>query len=102
MNNNDDKKNSKNSNLILLKFNKNEEIELTEEEIELKKKLNKIEDKFNSMEKVILSINNEQPDTLFNSDAFNILIGSIAITAAIRVIADYFDVDLSDIDNLLE
>lgn len=100
---NDDKK-SKNNNLILLQslLDEKKGPELNEKEQELKDKLIDIEDRLNSVENVILAVGKERDDSLFNSEAFSLLVGSIAISAAINVIAEYFDVNASDIDNLLE
>lgn len=98
-----DKKNSKNQNLILLESLKKEKsIVLSEEEVELKDKLLEIESKLESVEKIIVKMNQDKPDTMFDSETFTILVGSIAITAAISVVADYFNLDKDDLDKLLK
>ena len=100
---NDDDKKSKNKNIILLESLKKEcKIELTEEEQKLKEKLCNIENKLESVEKVILDINNTIPDTPFDSETFIMLVGSIAITAAINVVAEYFEIDKHEIEKFMK
>ena len=98
------KKNSKNNNLILLQSIKDEifeELLLNEEQEELKQKLLSIEKKLESVEKVVENISKFNRESIYNSNAFNMIVGSIAITAAIGTIAEYFGVKTEDIDNLL-
>ena len=98
-----DKKNSKNHTLILLESLKKEKtIVLSEKEIELEKKLLEIEDRFESLEYVITKMNQDKASTMFDSETFSILVGSIAITAAIGVVAEYFDLSKEDLDKLLK
>lgn len=102
---NKNNKNGKNNNLILLKSIMEENgklIELSENEIELKEKLVNIENKLISIEKIIASINNDKDNNIYNSEAFGILLNSIAITAAVNVIAEYFNIDIDRIDDILE
>lgn len=100
-----DKKNSKNNNLILLKSIKEEilkDIILTKEEETLKDQLYLIEDKLCSIEKVIDKIDLERDDTIYTSSAFGMLVGSIAIAAAVSAVSEYFGVDSNDIKKLIE
>lgn len=88
----DNEKKYKKSNVVLLKYNKNK-FELDENELELKKKLIKIDNKLKSIEKVITSVDKESPDLVFTTEAFQILVESIAISAAVDIITDYFDLE---------
>lgn len=100
-----DKKNSKNSNLILLKSIQEEilkDLTLTEEEEKLKDQLYLIEEKLSSIEKVIDKIDLERDDTIYTSSAFGMLVGSIAIAAAVNAISEYFGVDSNEIKKLIE
>jgi hypothetical protein len=54
------------------------------------------------MDNVVIGIRNENSDTIFDSEAFNTIIGSIAISAAVSAVAEYFDVKPEDIDSLLK
>ena len=98
-------KKSKNNNLILIKsiIEANEKkSELTDREKELQKRLLEIDDKLKSIEKVISTVNDKDPNTIFASEAFEMLIESIAITASIEIIANYFEISIDDIDNILK
>jgi hypothetical protein len=98
----DDKKKCKNNNLILLELIKENKItELDEKEIELKNKLTYIENKLESVKKTMKSIAEDNNDS-FYSDSFDILVGSIAMTAAISTIAEYFDIKIEDVDNFMK
>jgi hypothetical protein len=80
----------------------NKKIELTDSENELKNKLCDIENKLASVKNVFANINAEKTDTIYNSDTFRILIGSIAITAALNTLAEYLGVNLEDVNKLIE
>jgi len=94
------KKNSKNNGLVLIKFpeKENKFIELNEEENLLKEKLLEIEYKLNSIDNIIFAVKEENSDTMFDSEVFNTIIGSIAISAAISVVAEYFNIKSEDIN----
>lgn len=99
------KKKSKNNNLILLKSlmeDSNKKDELTEREEELKKRFMDIEVKLKSIEKVLSSVSGEQPDTIFTSEAFQMLVESIAITAAVGAVAEYLEISMDEIDDILK
>jgi enoyl-[acyl-carrier-protein] reductase (NADH) len=91
-------------NFKVLKFQQdnNEKIELNSKEKEIKNKLVEIDDKFSSIQRVISSIKNDNRDTIYNIETFDILIESIAMTAATNKISEYFDINTEEIDNLLE
>ncbi|MFW6008582.1 MAG: hypothetical protein ACOCP8_04875 [archaeon] len=93
-----DKKNK----FVLLNFNKEKsEITLNDEEKELKQQLLEIENKLDSIDKVTKVINDEKPDSIFKTEAFDMLVSSVAITAAVYVVAEYLGVEVENIDNLL-
>lgn len=99
------KKKSKDNNLILLKSiieEKRKKSELTEQEMQLKKRLTEIERKLESIEKVISSVSHESPDTIFSSEAFQMLVESIAVTAAVGAIAEYLEISIDEIDDILK
>lgn len=75
--------------------------ELSEEEIDLREKLVEIETKLKSVEKVITNIAKDSK-TIYDSEAFSLLIESIAITSAISVVAEYLNVSPEDIEELLK
>ena len=96
---------SKNNKMILIKsiLEDNErKNELNEKEIELKQRLIDIDNKLESIEKVVTVIGCDKPNTIFSSDAFQMLVESIAITAAIGVVAEYLDISIDDIEDILK
>lgn len=98
-------KDAKKPNLIVLKNiieENNKRYQFNEEETEFKKKLINIESKLDSIDKVTASIKQENDETIFATDAFKMLVESIAITAAMAAVAEYFDVDAQDVENLLK
>ncbi|MFW6242950.1 MAG: hypothetical protein ACOC2W_02230 [bacterium] len=96
------RKNSKKNKLLLLKFNQDDKkIKLTENELKLKEKLLDIEDKLSSIDKITETIEQEKDDTIFKTEAFDMLVSSVAITAAVYTVAEYLGVDVDKIDKLL-
>lgn len=95
-----DRKDNKN-NLILLKNDKKAEIrQLNDNENDLKKKLLDIEKKIDSIDNVIESIKLDHTGTIYESDAFDMLVSSVAITAAVYAIAEYLDIEKDNLDKL--
>lgn len=96
---------TKKPSLIILKNiidENNKKYQLNEEEQQFKNKLVNIEAKLESIDKVTASIKQENDETIFANDAFKMLVESIAITAAMAAVAEYFDVDAQDMENLLK
>lgn len=81
-----DKKNK----LVLFKKEDKNTI-LSDEENVIKNELIKIEKRLESINKIVTSINEEDPNTIFDYDNFLMLASSVAIKSAVDVVTDYFD-----------
>ncbi len=80
----------KKDNLILLESYL-KSIQLNEDELVIKDKLVEVEEKLGSFRNIIDKIEEENLYSIFSSDSFNNLIGSIAIAKALEILEDYFE-----------
>lgn len=74
--------------------------DLTFEETELKNKLLEIENKLDCVENALEALGQEKPNSIFADNVFNTVVGAIAIAAATDILANYFNIDKSDIEDL--
>jgi ABC-type multidrug transport system fused ATPase/permease subunit len=75
-------------------------VELTPEQQEIKEKFLEIDQKINSLDEVLSTIADENPETIFGEEVVANIIGLSAITAASKIISEYFglkDVNLNDL-----
>jgi predicted RND superfamily exporter protein len=86
-------KDKQKSKLVVLPDKPKAKIELTEEQLLLKEQLVAIEAKVNSIETVIDSINEDNPETLFDGDAFYTIISVAALTAANDLVNKFFGIE---------
>ena len=73
---------------------------LNEKQEELKKKLIEIDNKVEEIEAVVGSIFNENNETVFCDDVVVNVIGYAALSAATKIIGEYFGIDDLGLDDL--